>query len=119
MALTFRLNFTVWAGTLRPGRKCIQRQDSMQIISEFNPHCVFLQIGGNDLSREPDAAKLARDIVIFADYIIRCYEARHVVIGQLLPRSSDMPEQNFIYTFNSKVFEVNRIYESVFCRGKT
>ena len=79
-------------GTLRPGPKCIQRQQTMKIISDFKPHCVFLQRGGNDLAGEADPAKLARDIVRFADYIITCFQVRHVVVGQLLPRYSGEPK---------------------------
>ena len=79
-------------GTLRPSPKCIQRQQSMKIISDFKPHCVFLQIGGNDLAGEADPSKLARDIVIFANYIITCFQVRHVVVGQLLPRYSGEPK---------------------------
>jgi hypothetical protein len=41
----------------------LSRQQTMKIISDFKPHCVFLQRGGNDLAGEADPAKLARDIV--------------------------------------------------------
>ncbi|OPL20275.1 hypothetical protein AM593_02894, partial [Mytilus galloprovincialis] len=63
----------------------------MHIIEEFMPHSVFLQVGGNDLSSENEPVKIARDISVFADYIINCYHVNHVVIGQLLP--SKMPKQ--------------------------
>lgn len=100
-------------GTLRPGPKCIQRQQSIKIISDFKPHCVFLQIGGNDLAGESDPAKLARDIVSFADYIITCYQVRHVVVGQLLPRYSGEPEVN--YAYNEKVYNVNNTLQRILC----
>jgi hypothetical protein len=38
--------------TIRPGPKCIRRENYMHIINSFNPRSIFLQIGGNDLSRE-------------------------------------------------------------------
>lgn len=49
----------------------------MKISSDFKPHCVFMQIGGNDLVSEADPSKLARDIVSFADYIMTCFQVRH------------------------------------------
>ena len=59
--------FGLGGGTLRPGPKCIQRQDFTDIIAIYNPHCVFSQIGGNDLYTEPEPHKLARDMIVFAD----------------------------------------------------
>jgi hypothetical protein len=51
----------IGGGTLRPGPKCIRRENCMHIINSFNPHSIFLQIGGNDLSRENIPEKLVRD----------------------------------------------------------
>ena len=96
--------FGLGGGTLRPGPKCVQRQEFTDIIANYNPHCVFLQIGGNNLYAEPEPHKLARDMIVFADYIINCYQVNHVVIGQLLPRYSGSSEVNY----NSKVVEVNK-----------
>lgn len=91
-------------GTLRPGPKCIQRQNHMLAIETYKPHTVFLQIGGNDLSNEGNPEKLARDIISFAGYVITCYNVRHVIIGQLLPRYSERTEVDY----NDKVILVNK-----------
>ncbi|CAG2215736.1 unnamed protein product [Mytilus edulis] len=61
-------------------------------------------VGGNDLSSENEPVKIARDISVFADYIINCYHDNHVVIGQLLPRYSERPEAYY----NNKVYIVNK-----------
>ena len=96
--------FGLGGGTLRPGNKCVQKQQYMHIIEEYMPHSVFLQVGGNDLSSENEPVKIARDISVFADYIINCYHVNHVVIGQLLPRYSERPEAYY----NNKVYIVNK-----------
>ncbi|VDI56299.1 Hypothetical predicted protein [Mytilus galloprovincialis] len=75
-------------GTIRPGPKCIQKENFMHIFHTFKPNTVFMQIGGNDLTQENYPDKLARDIVSFADCVITVYGVSHVVKGQLLPRYS-------------------------------
>lgn len=92
-------------GTLRPGPKCIQKQKNMLSLEKYKPHSVFLQIGGNDLSNEVNPEKLARDIISFADYIITCYNVRHVIVGQLLPRYSERTGVDY----NDKVILVNKV----------
>lgn len=94
----------IGGGTLRPGPKCIQREDYMQVFNSFNPQSVFLQIGGNDLSREDIPEKLVRDIVAFSNYVITVYNVHHVIIGQLLPRYSERSGSNY----NDKVYKVNK-----------
>jgi hypothetical protein len=79
----------IGGGTLRPGPKCIRRENCMHIINSFNPHSIFLQIGGNDLSRKNIPEKLVRYIIAFIDYVITAYNIGHVIIGQLLPRYSE------------------------------
>ncbi|VDH98838.1 Hypothetical predicted protein [Mytilus galloprovincialis] len=91
-------------GTLRPGPKCIQKENFMHIFHTFKPNTVFMQIGGNDLTQENYPDKLARDIVSFADYVITVYGVSHVVIGQLLPRYSGSSGHDY----NEKVNKVNR-----------
>ena len=61
----------------------------MHIINSFNAHSIFLQIGGNDLSRANIPEKLVRDIIAFTDYVITIYNIGHVIKGQLLPRYSE------------------------------
>ncbi|CAG2215629.1 unnamed protein product [Mytilus edulis] len=91
-------------GTLRPGPKCIQKENFMHIFHTFKPNTVFMQIGGNDLTQENYPDKLARDIVSFADNVITVYGVSHVVIGQLLPRYSGSSGHDY----NEKVNKVNR-----------
>ena len=79
----------IGGGTLRPGPKCIQRENCMHIINSFNPDSIFLEIGGNDLSRENIREKRVRDIIAFTDYVITACNIGHVIIGQLLPRYSE------------------------------
>ena len=55
-------------GTSRPGPKCIQREDFLCIVAQYQPHTIFLQIGGNDLQKESDPMKLARDIISFLNF---------------------------------------------------
>jgi len=90
--------------TLCPGPKCMQRQNHMLAIETYKPHTVLLKIDGNDLSKEANPEKLARDIISFADYVITWYNVRHVVIGQLLPRYSKRTEVDY----NDKVILVNK-----------
>jgi hypothetical protein len=87
--------FGFGGGTLRPGLKCVQKQEIMTIIESNKPTTVFLQVGGNDLSYENNPDKLARDIISFADYVIMCYDVHHMIIDQLLPRYSEKPEMNY------------------------
>ena len=96
--------FGFGGGTLRPGLKCVQKQEIMTIIESNKPTTVFLQVGGNDLSYENNPDKLARDIISFADYVIMCYDVHHMIIDQLLPRYSEKPEMNY----NNKVVDVNK-----------
>ena len=96
--------FGLGDGTLRPGPKCVQKQECMSIIESNKPTTVFLQVGGNDLSYENNPDKLARDIISFADYVITCYDVHHMIIDQLLPRYSEKPEMNY----NNKVVDVNK-----------
>ena len=63
----------IGGGTLRPGPKCIQRENGMYIINSLNPYSIFLQIGGNDLLRENIPEKLVIDIIAFTDYVITVY----------------------------------------------
>ena len=86
--------FGFGGGTLRPGLKCVQKQEIMTIIESNKPTTVFLQVGGNDLSYENNPDKLARDIISFANYVITCYDVHHMIIDQLLPRYSEKPELN-------------------------
>ena len=90
--------------TIRPGPKCIRRENCMHIINSFNPHSIFLQIGGNDLSRENIPEKLVRDIIAFIDYVITVYNIGHVIIGQLLPRYSEWSCSDYY----EKLFSVNK-----------
>ena len=77
----YRFPFTGQSGgTVRRCRKTIQ--NLMEDLS--SPDCVFLQIGGNDLSEmgcEPFG--LTRDIVSFSSFLAEAYMVKHVIIGQL------------------------------------
>ena len=99
--------FGLGGGTLRPGPKSVQRQECMDIIDSYEPHTVFLQIGGNDVSKDTIPEKLARDIISFANYVITSYSVSHVVIGQLLPRYSERTEVGY----NDTIISVNKILE--------
>ena len=88
-------------GTLHPGPKSIQKEDFMHVVSEYKPETIFIQIGGNDLEREQDPEKLARDIVSYCNYLITCYNVNHVIIGQLIPRFNGSDD------YNVKVRSVN------------
>ena len=90
-------------GTLRTGRKCIQKGEFMQIFNSFKPNTVFLQLGGNDLTDEQNPEQLVRDITSFADYIITWYQVSHVIVGQLLPMYSERSGVDY----NNKVHKVN------------
>ena len=94
----------IGGGTLRPGPKCIQRVNCMHFINSFNPHSIFLQAGGNDLSRENIPEKLVRDFFAFTDYVITVYNIGHVIIGQLLMRYSEWSGSEY----NEKVFSINK-----------
>ena len=74
----------------------------MRIISEYNPETVIMQIGGNDLDRESDPARLARDILSYSHYLIMCYNINHVIICQLIPRFNGSDD------YNVKVRSVNK-----------
>ncbi|CAG2238450.1 unnamed protein product [Mytilus edulis] len=76
--------------TIRPGPKCIQKENFMHIFHTFKPNTVFMQIGGNDLTQENYPDKLARDIVSFADYVITVYGVSHVVKRSII---AEMPTQ--------------------------
>ena len=89
-------------GTLRPGPKSIQKEGFMRIVADYEPHSVFLQIGGNDLDRECDPERLARDILSYSNYLITCYGVSHVIIGQLIPRYNGSDD------YNIKVVAVNK-----------
>lgn len=65
------------------------------------------------MAGESDPAKLARDIVSFADYIITRYHVRHVVVGQLLLIYSGEPEVN--YEYNGQVYDVNNTAQRILC----
>lgn len=95
--------FGLGGGTLRPGLKCIQKGEFMQIFNSFKPNTCFLQLGGNDLTNEQNPEKLAGDIASFTDYIITCYQVSHVIVGQLLPRYSERSGVDY----NNKVHKVN------------
>jgi len=63
--------------------------DYIQVISSYNPDVIILQVGGNDIkNRNVDQMKLARDIFVFAIFIIECYDVKHVIIGQLFRQYS-------------------------------
>ena len=91
-------------GTLRPGPKCIQSRKFMEVFHSFQPHSVFIQIGGNDLTHEDQPERLARDIRSFAEFLITAYEINHIVVSQLLPRYSERSGPRY----NDKVVEVNK-----------
>jgi lysophospholipase L1-like esterase len=51
--------------------------DYIQGISSYNPDVIILQVGGNDIkNRNVDPMKLARDIFVFAIFIIECYDVK-------------------------------------------
>lgn len=97
-------------GTLRPGPKSIQSERFMQVFHSYQPNSVFLQIGGNDLCREENVEKLARDIRSFAEFLLVAHNVSHVIVGQLLPRYSDGINPRY----NVKVIEANKQLTTLF-----
>ena len=41
--------FGLEVGTVRPGNKCVQKQQNLHIIDEYMPHSVYLRKTGNML----------------------------------------------------------------------
>ena len=94
----------IGGGTIRRGPKCIVNRDHLDAINVVQPHAVYLQIGGNDLSNKNcNPLSLLKDIMAYAEFLIQGYGVRHVIIGQLLPRFS----QRCPSDYNQKVFSVN------------
>ena len=87
---------------MRPGPKCIQREDFLCMVTQYQPHTIFLQIGGNDLDKERETLRLSRDIISFSNFLVTCYNVNHVIIGQLIPRYSGRTDNN------EKVIAVNK-----------
>ena len=87
---------------VRKGHKSIQKK-----VSEITnaTDCIFLQIGGNDLS-DPlcTASSLATDILSFASFLTEAYTSvNQVIIRQFLRRYS---KRNPV-DYNDKVYAVN------------
>ena len=55
-------------------------------------------------NRNVDPNKLARDIIVFAKFIIECYDVKHVIIGQLFRRYSRRNPINY----NELIYDVNK-----------
>ena len=109
LSLDFRdieTNFVGIVGsTVRPGPKSMQNTRNMNVISSYNPDVIFLQVGGNDIkNRNVDPMKLARDIFMYAKFIIECYDVKHVIISQLFRRYSRRNPINY----NELVYDVNK-----------
>jgi len=97
--------FGIGGSTVRPGPKSMQNTRNMNVISSYNPDVIFLQVGGNDIkNRNVDPKKLARDIIVYAKFIIECYDVKHVIIGQLFRRYSRRNPINY----NELVYDVNK-----------
>lgn len=94
----------IGGGTIRRGTKCIVNKGHMDAINVIQPHAIYLQIGGNDLSNyDCKPATLSKDIMAYADFLLQGYGVQHVIIGQLLPRFSRRCPSDY----NQKVIEVN------------
>lgn len=97
--------FGIGGSIVRPGPKSMQNTRNMNVISSYNPDVIFLQVGGNDIKhRNVDPKKLARDSIVFAKFIIECYDVKHVIIGQLFRQYSRRNPMNY----NELVYDVNK-----------
>ena len=102
--------YGIGGGTIYPGPGCMLGVSNMAAsIGQYWPHVVFMQLGGNDLSRHDcDPEVLARDLVSVAAMFIDGYECvSRVVVGQLLPRFYCPSSRYFREHYNDLVVRVN------------
>ncbi|KAK6196336.1 hypothetical protein SNE40_001579 [Patella caerulea] len=96
----------IGGGTVCNGAKSIKNHSQTSILNSNYYDCVFLQIGGNDLSsknKSTDPCKLAKDIFHFSNYLFYSFNVKHIIIGQLLSRS----KLNCPTGYNDKIHVVN------------
>ena len=106
----FRIHFYgVGGGTLAPGANCMLNAKHMSAsLGKYSPSIVFMQLGGNDLSRSDCVPEtLAKHIVSAAAVMIESYGVSQVVIGQLLSRFYSPTSKYFRPHYNSLVVRVN------------
>lgn len=79
--------YGVGGGTIYTGVKSIQRH--LNVVHDYQPHYIFIHIGGNDISDGSDPKTTAHDVVTFSRMLLTSYSPQHVLLGQGLPRFHD------------------------------
>lgn len=91
----------------RPGVTVSRIRRNLEIVGDFEPSMVILEIGSNDLCHSMTSAEeVAGSIYALAEHIGKSFKAQTVIIMQILHRLPH-PDQLYFYTFLRYLVEDN------------
>ena len=90
------------------GWKITDLWNQIDKVTDKSPEVIFVQMGGNDLTSDRDALKVADDLLNMSRHLQMATGARHVFIGKLFYREAGPHlHKAQVNKYNLKVRQVN------------